>query len=471
MNYFKKKVNYLLVDNLKLLKSHLNDPISDKSLLTDYNSFHQQKVVEQIRLAHIFLSLLFIFFAVYDSFIITDPEVKWLINLVRFLIVLFIFIPFYIITLKKELAHYLQPLLVVVYLFYGGFVLFVFYLIPDSTVIDYRQFISLLILIICLFVLIGMKKNNAFVVSVFYLVVFNFIFFVNTQGFSFSELNSLKPINFIEFNTWFIIVITGGYLLAGFSENVDKKNYLYNRLLLEQKGELKKSNEVKNTFLSIITHDFKNLAALQYSTSEYLISRYDALVDDKRKELINLINTSAIQTINLLDQMVEWVKAQTSRIDINGGYIDLKRTIDDIVNLLQPTILKKQINIISNIEEGATYFVDQNSINTILRNIIGNAIKYSAIGGEIQIKGFTSENKSVIQIIDFGIGMSVETNALILTDNINTSIGGTDGERGNGLGLVLCKELVKLNQGELLIKSELEKGTVVTISFPVNNLK
>ena len=262
-----------------------------------------------------------------------------------------------------------------------------------------------------------------------------------------------------------------GYLLAGFSENVDKKNYLYNRLLLEQKGELKKSNEVKNTFLSIITHDFKNLAALQYSTSEYLISRYDALVDDKRKELINLINTSAIQTINLLDQMVEWVKAQTSRIDINGGYIDLKRTIDDIVNLLQPTILKKQINIISNIEEGATYFVDQNSINTILRNIIGNAIKYSAIGGEIQIKGFTSENKSVIQIIDFGIGMSVETNALILTDNINTSIGGTDGERGNGLGLVLCKELVKLNQGELLIKSELEKGTVVTISFPVNNLK
>jgi signal transduction histidine kinase len=133
--------------------------------------------------------------------------------------------------------------------------------------------------------------------------------------------------------------------------------------------------------------------------------------------------------------------------------------------LLEQNANNKEIKLKTQIEDDLHIVIDENSFSTILRNLIGNAIKFSNRGSDIIIKALKADHKLFIKVIDFGTGMSENTKANLFKVDKMVTTPGTYGEEGTGLGLILCQELARLNHGIITIESQLDKGTTMTVAF------
>lgn len=235
-----------------------------------------------------------------------------------------------------------------------------------------------------------------------------------------------------------------------------------------QKKELEQLNKEKDKLFSIISHDFRSpLAALQ-STLELMNSQI--LSKDEEKHLTNQMLSQLKVTSNMLDNVLVWSKAQLSQSGADLRPLDLKKEVHKSLNMLQPILSNKQIDIYSKIPDDLIIMADIEMLQVILRNLISNAIKFSYPGSEIRLLANRSNDQAVIRIEDDGAGIPKSLQADLFTFEARSTYG-TNNEKGIGLGLFLTKEFVHHQNGQISFQSKEGEGTYFEISLPLSKQK
>lgn len=245
----------------------------------------------------------------------------------------------------------------------------------------------------------------------------------------------------------------------------------FNEQLTYSEAKLRELNASKDKFFSIIAHDLKSPFTSFIGISELLIHDIDEMDTEEIKTLTAGIYKSAKGVFNLLENLLQWARIQTGRMDFSPIIFDLNELIEEIMDLYQVNAVKKDISLEEESRENLQLNADRNMIYTVIRNLLSNAIKFTNPGGKVRLKAEQEDDFVQISIIDDGVGMSqTQMNKLFRIDVTNTTRG-TDNEKGTGLGLILCKEFVEKNGGKIWVESEIENGTKFHFTVPVAALQ
>ncbi len=234
-----------------------------------------------------------------------------------------------------------------------------------------------------------------------------------------------------------------------------------------QKEELENANEVKNKFFNIIAHDLKNPVSSVVQLTELMKENFDLYTKEQQKEIIESIANSANATLFLLEDLLVWARSQINKITFSfepQNIYELAQS--EIINHFQQAI-NKNISLVNELENGTFVMADSSSIKTVFRNLISNAIKFSKTEGVIIIGGITENDSHIVFVKDFGIGMTNQTLDKLFKLSEKQSIDGTNGEKGSGLGLNICKEFIEKNHGKIWVESEPGKGSTFYFSLPI----
>jgi signal transduction histidine kinase len=231
--------------------------------------------------------------------------------------------------------------------------------------------------------------------------------------------------------------------------------------------QLNQANASKNKFFSIITHDIRAPFHSILGLTDILQQDYEELSNEEKKEMINMLNNSSNNIFRLLDNLLKWSQAQTGDIQFKPERIELKPIVEEIVGLMQQNALSKNITLSFHFTENMSVNADKNMIDTICRNLISNAIKFTEDKGNVDVILIRNGTKAKVVVKDNGIGISDDDLGNILSIDKKNISKGTAGESGSGLGLLLCKEFTEKNKGELLIESEMGKGSSFAFLLPL----
>lgn len=275
----------------------------------------------------------------------------------------------------------------------------------------------------------------------------------------------------LRYLTWQIKEISDGdydqqvYFSGDFSYAINKMVIaLRERQVLADK--LKESNATKDKLFAIIAHDLRNPFNTIINSSELLMQLIDMESYDEAKLCAGMINDSATHTYSLLMNLLEWSRLQTGRITVNAMEVDLRFIIVSNIQIANLTAEPKNIRILFDDNAHYPIVADGAILNTILRNIIGNAIKYTPENGTITITIDRNEGFHSISVTDSGVGIPEERmKDLFRLDSIQ-STPGTNKENGTGLGLVLCRDFVHLIGGDITVQSQPGKGSTFTFTVP-----
>ena len=203
--------------------------------------------------------------------------------------------------------------------------------------------------------------------------------------------------------------------------------------------------------------------------SQLLVSNFQTLQEEKIKNYLNSINKSAINGNDLLENLLQWSRVQTGRMTFEPVKQNLLEISEKVIGLFEGNSQQKGITFTCNITSDIDVFADENMLNTILRNLISNAIKFTSDNGQIALKAklLTDSPYVEISVSDTGIGMNESTINSLFDVNNTFSSKGTANETGTGLGLIICKEFVEKHNGKIWVQSEEGKGSVFSFLIPV----
>jgi PAS domain S-box-containing protein len=236
----------------------------------------------------------------------------------------------------------------------------------------------------------------------------------------------------------------------------------------QQVEDLKKINAEKDKFFSIIAHDLKGLLHGFVGYSKFIAERIHTLSEEKLAEYSKTIYNTAINLNELLVNLLEWSMIQRERIQFSPKEYYFKTIIEKNIKTFEQQAKNKEISIICSNVADQKVFIDYQMINTVIRNILSNAIKFTPHKGRIEILVFSRNDRFIeIMVKDTGIGMDETTLRNIFRIDSLVSTPGTDGEPSSGLGLILCREYITRHNGHIWIESEINKGTCVHITLPV----
>lgn len=230
--------------------------------------------------------------------------------------------------------------------------------------------------------------------------------------------------------------------------------------------ELKEAVETRNKFFSIVAHDLKSpfngfLGMLEYLSKNALTCTRDDIARHS-EELFN----GAKQVYGLLDKLLEWAKLQMGKTVPVPASINLRDCLDSAIGPHKQNALAKNIAISINIlQDTPNAYADNNMLEMVFANLFSNAVKFTKQDGSIFIAARKKDGGVEIRFQDFGVGMEEKTMNRLFSLDMKTS-DGTGGEKGNGLGLVLVKEMVERMDGTITVKSEFGKGTAFTVTLP-----
>ena len=231
---------------------------------------------------------------------------------------------------------------------------------------------------------------------------------------------------------------------------------------------LNELNDSKDKFFSILAHDLKNPFQGLLGYTDLLKNDYESLDEDEVRQSISSLHSVTRNVYQLLEGLLEWSRAQTGRIEYNPTFFAISEEIFEVLSLAKENAKAKNIKLNSVIENSIKVYADRNMVNTIIRNLVANAIKFSNSGDCIELSAKLEKSFLIITVQDQGIGMGPEeVNSLFRIDVHHTTLG-TSGEEGTGVGLILCKELVESNKGKIWAESEVGIGSKFIFSLPVS---
>ena len=236
--------------------------------------------------------------------------------------------------------------------------------------------------------------------------------------------------------------------------------------LKESEQQLKELNTTKDKLFSIIAHDLRTPFTNIIGLTGLLI---DNSIDfEESEKYIKILNSSAKNTLILLDNLLNWAKSQTGQLIFKPEKTIISNVIQEIIALNKLHADTKSISVSYTSSNDLEVFADVNMLRTVLRNLISNAIKFTNTGGHVNIKSILKNKHVEISISDNGIGMNEEKHKSLFEIISNTTTLGTANENGSGLGLVLCKEFVNKNGGTIWAESEEGKGSCFKFTLPLN---
>ena len=230
-------------------------------------------------------------------------------------------------------------------------------------------------------------------------------------------------------------------------------------------------NATKDKFFSIIAHDLKTPFNSIIGFSELLVDNVKENDYDKVAEFAGIILQSSKRAMDLLINLMEWSQLQSGRMDFNPELFDVSMLIDEVILLLKGIADQKSITIENQLTRSVQVFADMEMISAVMRNLISNALKFTQTGGCISISALSKENEVIITVSDNGVGLPEDriNKLFILSESYSTP--GTNKEKGTGLGLILCNEFIKKNNGLIWVESEIGKGSSFSFSLPLKQTK
>jgi len=230
--------------------------------------------------------------------------------------------------------------------------------------------------------------------------------------------------------------------------------------------ELTEMNAMKDKLYSIIGHDLRSPFNSILGFSELLSESYDDFSDGERKQFAFNINLASKAAFNLLENLLEWSRIQLGRTPFSPEELDLNLLVSETFHGLKLVATTKGIELIDKTVPGQRITADKNMLNSILRNLVSNGIKFTAPGGRVVVGATIDDQEVGLSVTDNGIGIPEPmVKKLFRIDNL-ISTPGTANEKGTGLGLILCKEFIQKHGGTIQIKSEPGEGATVLLKFP-----
>lgn len=239
-----------------------------------------------------------------------------------------------------------------------------------------------------------------------------------------------------------------------------------NMLIAIKNEELEEANNNKNKLFSIISHDIKNPLNAIMGVAQFSADNFNSTPPDKTLEQIRSIARAAKSLTNLTLNLLDWSMIQTNTFKPAIVECNLERIVQEAVTLYEENARKKEIKVSVYFNHNYWVLADEKMLNTVIRNIFNNSIKFTPEGGSVSFYTEDSQNYVKITIADSGVGMTEETIDIILNSHTNTSTYGTSNEKGTGLGLMICKEFIEKMNAKLAISSSVDNGTQISILIP-----
>lgn len=280
------------------------------------------------------------------------------------------------------------------------------------------------------------------------------------------DVSLAKVLRLIGFAIIPVIVVI--VLLVLWTRILRKNVAKQTQVLQEKTVKLEELNKMKDRLFSIIAHDLKSPFNSILGLSEMILIK-DDMDHLQQRKLLNYIHKAAKNTLHLLENLLNWAKIQTRQIHFNPITITLHNELMEVIETLEASAQLKNITIEVECPDDLTLFADKNMLKTILHNLISNAIKFTPVNSKVILSAKVSNHSCEIMVMDKGAGMTEDVlNGLFKIDT-HVTRGGTEGETGSGLGLILCKEFVDYHGGEIWAESVLHKGSTFHVTFPMNN--
>jgi PAS domain S-box-containing protein len=236
--------------------------------------------------------------------------------------------------------------------------------------------------------------------------------------------------------------------------------------LRETNEQLTESNTSKDKFFSILAHDLKNPFGAIVGVSDLMDEAIAENDMEQVKYYSTVLNRAARKSYELLVNLLEWSRIQNKKIEFQPAWIDLYQAISDSVEAHVDQAAQKKLRILNVVEEGLLAFADKNMMQTVIRNLVNNAIKYSKPEGEIRFSSETGNDEIIVCVEDHGVGIPDEILPHLFRIDGNVTTSGTSNEEGTGLGLMLCKEFLDFHKGTIWAESEIGNGTRFRFSIP-----
>lgn len=226
-------------------------------------------------------------------------------------------------------------------------------------------------------------------------------------------------------------------------------------------------NSTKDKFFSIIAHDLRSPFNSFLGLTQIMAEELPSLTMSQVQEIAISMSKSATNLYRLLENLLQWSRMQQGAIPFNPETVQLASIVDESIEMIQEAAKSKGIDIVTTIPGGLNVFADTNLFQTVVRNLVSNAVKFTPKGGKVNLSAKITDDKNIeISIRDTGIGMSKAMVDNLFRIDVQTSRKGTEGEPSTGLGLILCKEFIEKHGGKIWVESEIGKGSKFYFTLP-----
>lgn len=254
-------------------------------------------------------------------------------------------------------------------------------------------------------------------------------------------------------------------IFASFKDITERKRV--EQEVQKKNEELFKLNVEKDKFFSIIAHDLRSPFNSFLGLTQIMAEELPNLSSEEVQKLAVGMRNSATNLYRLLENLLHWSKMKQGLIPFNPSVVKLLPVVVESMAIMVDPAQQKGIEILCDIPEDIEVFGDSNMLQTIIRNLVSNALKFTTAGGRIQIKAKNTTQRNVeIAITDSGIGMNSEIMDNLFRIDVRSSRKGTAGEASTGLGLLLCNEFVEKHGGKFKVESEEGKGSTFSFTLP-----
>ena len=239
--------------------------------------------------------------------------------------------------------------------------------------------------------------------------------------------------------------------------------------LKNRENELVDLNATKDKFFSIISHDLRGPLGSLKTLLDLMINNFDSFSPEETVEYLSLISDSAKNIFSLLENLLIWSRAQRGLIELIPSINDVHLVSSYAIDVLKLQADAKKISLINNIKPKTLAFFDSNLLTTVIRNLTSNSIKFTPENGSITLSSsekIDSPNFIIISVTDTGVGMIADILNKLFRIDVTVTNAGTSGEKGTGLGLILCKEFVEKMGGKIWVESEKGKGSIFSFTLP-----
>ncbi|MCL6099050.1 MAG: ATP-binding protein [Bacteroidetes bacterium] len=253
--------------------------------------------------------------------------------------------------------------------------------------------------------------------------------------------------------------------IVGVMDDITQRIEFHEKLMAAQK-EMELLNKQKDKFFSIIAHDLRSPFSGMLGFAEILIEDFAELSEDDKKFYIQGIYSSLKDLLTLIDNLLTWSRVQLNRVEFDPQEISLRNIVDSVFSSQKIAANNKQIKLESEISADIKAYADADMIETVIRNLVSNAIKFTNLEGTIKVNAIDRKDFIKVEIQDNGVGMKPEIANNLFKIDAHVTTKGTNEEKGTGLGLIICKEFVEKHGGTISVESEVGKGTTISFNLP-----